>query len=113
MSDCLFCRIVAGEIPAKLVHEDDDVIAFRDVHPQAPTHVLIIPRRHVASLNDAREEDAALLGRLLVVARDLAAAEGISGGYRLENNSGSPAGQSVFHIQVHLHGGRSFGWPPG
>jgi len=114
MSDCLFCRIAAGELPADKVHEDDDVVAFRDLHPQAPTHILIIPRKHVASLSAADAEDAALLGRVLLTARDLASREGIDAdGYRVVNNCGSGAGQTVFHIHFHLLGGRGFRWPPG
>jgi histidine triad (HIT) family protein len=113
MSDCLFCRIAAGEIPADAVYEDDDLIAFRDISPQAPVHVLVVPRRHLASLDDAAEEDAALLGRILLVTRRLARELGIESGYRVVNNCGPSAGQSVFHIHFHLLGGRPMGWPPG
>jgi histidine triad (HIT) family protein len=113
MSDCLFCKIAAGSIPAKLVSEDDRAIAFRDINPQAPTHVLIVPRKHIASLNDLTDEDAALVGHLHVVARKIAAAEGISEGYRTLFNTGPGAGQTVFHIHLHLVGGRPLGWPPG
>ena len=113
MSDCVFCKIASGEIPATIVHDDDDVVAFRDLNPQAPVHLLIIPRRHIASLNEATEDHRDLLGRLLLVAKELAAKEEIDGGYRLINNCGAPAGQSVFHIHVHLLGGRAMGWPPG
>jgi histidine triad (HIT) family protein len=113
MSDCLFCKIVDGEIPAKLVHEDDDVVAFEDIHPQAPVHLLIIPRRHIASLNDATDADAELLGRVMLVARRLARARGVATGYRLINNCGASAGQSVFHLHVHLLAGRAMQWPPG
>jgi histidine triad (HIT) family protein len=109
---CLFCRIVRREIQAKVVHEDDHTLAFRDIDPKAPTHLLVIPKEHVPSLNEAK--DAEMLGRLLIVARDLAAAEGIaSGGYRTVINSGADAGQTVFHIHLHLLGGRRLGWPPG
>jgi histidine triad (HIT) family protein len=112
MSECIFCKIVSGDIPATIVHRDDEVVAFKDAHPQAPVHVLIVPRRHVASLNDAGADER-LLGRLLLVARDLAAASGIGEGYRVVNNCGASAGQSVFHLHVHLLGGRAMRWPPG
>ena len=113
MSDsCLFCRIVRREIPAKLVHEDEHTLAFRDIDPKAPTHVLVIPKTHVASLNEAT--DAAMLGELLLVARDIARAEGIeSSGYRTVINTGAGAGQTVHHVHVHLLGGRHLKWPPG
>jgi histidine triad (HIT) family protein len=109
---CLFCRIVREEIPAKIVWEDAHSLAFRDVDPKAPTHVLVIPKRHVASLNDA--SDAQLLGRLLLAAREIAEQEGIADdGYRTVINCGAGAGQTVFHLHVHLLGGRRLGWPPG
>ena len=109
---CLFCRIVRREIPATLVHEDEHTLAFRDVDPKAPTHVLVIPRTHVASLNET--DDAEMLGRLMLVARSIAAAEGLaSDGYRTVVNTGPNAGQTVFHIHLHLLGGRKLGWPPG
>ena len=109
---CLFCRIVRKEIPAKLVHEDEHTLAFRDIDPKAPTHVLVIPKAHVASLNEAT--DAEMLGRLLLVAKSLAASEGLaSDGYRTVLNTGPQAGQTVFHIHLHLLGGRKLGWPPG
>jgi Diadenosine tetraphosphate (Ap4A) hydrolase and other HIT family hydrolases len=113
MSACLFCRIVAGEIPAKVVHEDDEVLAFRDISPQAPVHILLIPKRHIASVGDATVEDAPILGTLLLVAKKIAENEGIASGYRLVTNRGAEAGQSVFHLHVHLLGGRPMGWPPG
>ena len=113
MKDCIFCKIVAGEISSKIVHQDDEVVAFRDVNPQAPVHLLVVPRRHVASLNDARSDDSALLGKVLLVAKDLAVREGVGQGYRVVNNCGSSAGQSVFHLHFHLLGGRAMGWPPG
>jgi histidine triad (HIT) family protein len=113
MSDCIFCKIAGGEIPSDIVHQDDDVVAFKDLNPQAPVHLLIIPRKHIASIDAAAGEDAALLGRVLLTARDLAAGHGIAGAYRLVNNCGAPAGQSVFHIHVHLLGGRPMDWPPG
>lgn len=110
--DCLFCRIVRGEIPAKLVAEDEHSVAFRDITPQAPVHILIIPREHVASLNQAT--DAAMLGRLSLMAADLARKEGISeSGYRTVVNTNAAAGQTIFHVHLHLLGGRSMHWPPG
>ena len=113
-ADCLFCRIVAGEVPAERLHDDDLVIAIRDIAPRAPTHILLIPRRHIASAADLVEEDGPLLGRLFAVAADLARAEGIAdAGYRLVSNVGRWAGQSVDHLHVHLMGGRAFTWPPG
>ena len=112
--DCLFCRIAAGEIPADVVHQDDLIVAFRDINPQAPTHILLIPRRHIDSAADVTEEDSALVGRLLATAADLARSEGIAAdGYRLVTNSGAAAGQSVPHLHFHLLGGRSMHWPPG
>ena len=109
---CLFCRIVRREIPATVIHEDDDTLAFRDIDPKAPTHVLVIPKAHVASLNEAT--DAAQLGRLMLAAAQIAKAEGIAeDGYRTVVNSGANAGQTVFHVHLHLLGGRRLGWPPG
>jgi histidine triad (HIT) family protein len=109
---CLFCRIVAKEIPATIVAETDDCVAFRDINPQAPTHILVIPKAHVTSVNDAN--DAAMLGRLVLVARDLARAEGLAErGYRLVMNTNADAGQTVWHVHLHLLGGRSMTWPPG
>lgn len=114
MTDCLFCKIEAGEINADMVFQDDNVIAFRDINPQASTHILIVPRRHIPTINDLADEDAALIGRLSTVARDLAAKEGIAeDGYRIVMNCNEGAGQTVWHIHLHLLGGRSFGWPPG
>jgi histidine triad (HIT) family protein len=113
-SDCLFCRIVAGEIPATKVHEDDQIIAIRDIAPRAPTHILLIPRRHVASALDLTEADSPLVGHMFAIAADLARSEGIAeAGYRLVSNVGRWGGQSVDHLHVHLMGGRSFEWPPG
>ena len=112
--DCIFCKIVAGEIPAKKVYEDERAVAFRDINPQAPTHALVIPRAHVASLNEAGESDEALLGHLLRVAARVAREEGHDeSGYRAVINTGAGAGQSVFHIHVHVLGGRRLTWPPG
>ena len=113
MKDCLFCKIIAGAIPSKKAYEDEHVFAFHDIHPQAPTHVLIVPRRHIASLDETVEADQALLGHALLAARHVARELGIASGYRVVNNCGTPAGQSVFHIHFHLLGGRPLGWPPG
>jgi len=111
--DCLFCKIVAGVIPARLLHEDAETIAFADIRPQAPTHLLVIPKRHIASLAYAQPEDAALLGHLLAVAGEIARAQRLHNGYRLVINTGSDGGQTVDHLHVHLLGGRAMGWPPG
>jgi len=110
--DCLFCKIVRKEIPAKIVAESPECVAFRDINPQAPIHVLVIPREHVASLNEAT--DAAMIGRLALFAAEIAKREGISeGGYRTVINTNAGAGQTVFHVHLHLLGGRKFRWPPG
>jgi histidine triad (HIT) family protein len=112
--DCIFCKIAAGQIPANLVYQDEEVVAFRDLHPQAPTHLLIIPRRHIGSVNDMGENDAALVGRLFLAAKSIAKAEGVAdSGYRLVMNTNRDAGQTVFHIHLHLLAGRALGWPPG
>lgn len=114
MSDCLFCRIARKEIPAKVAHEDDQVLAFEDISPQAPTHTLVIPKRHLATFNDVGPGDEALLGRMLLVASQIAKAKGLSSsGFRLVGNCMEGAGQSVFHLHIHLLGGRRFAWPPG
>jgi histidine triad (HIT) family protein len=114
MSQCLFCRIVAGEIPGSIVHQDDEVVAFRDINPQAPLHALIVPRRHIATLNDLTPADDALVGRMMRTAASLAKAAGhAETGYRTVFNCNSGAGQSVYHIHLHVLGGRSFHWPPG
>lgn len=113
-TDCLFCRIAAGEIPAEIVKRGPHWVAFRDINPQAPTHVLIIPQQHIATVNDVGSEEAELLGRLFLAAKEIAADEGIAeSGYRTVLNCNAGAGQSVFHIHVHLLGGRGMGWPPG
>lgn len=113
-SDCLFCRIAAGEIPSTRLHDDELVIAIRDIAPRAPTHILLLPRRHIASAADLVESDGPLLGRLFAVAAELARSERIAaGGYRLVSNVGRWGGQTVDHLHVHLMGGRSFDWPPG
>lgn len=110
--NCLFCRIVAGAIPVRRVAEDEHSVAFEDINPQAPVHVLVVPRVHVASLNDA--DDAALVGRLALMAAQIASARGIAeSGYRTVVNTNAAAGQTVFHLHLHLLGGRALGWPPG
>lgn len=107
MSDCLFCKFVSGAIKPDMVYEDDDLIAFRDIAPQAPTHVLVVPRKHIASLDAAKSEDAELLGKLMLAAQKIARREGIAAsGYRTVNNCNADAGQTVFHIHVHLLGGK-------
>ena len=112
--DCLFCKIAAGTIPAERLHDDDLVVAFRDIAPRAPTHILLIPRRHIASAADLTDADAPMLGRLFAVAAELARDAGIGeGGYRLVSNVGRWGGQTVDHFHVHLMGGRPFDWPPG
>ena len=114
MSDCLFCKMVAGEIQPDVVFEDDEVLAFRDVNPQAPVHVLVIPKSHIATTNDLDADNAHLLGRLYLAAKKIAADEGIAeSGYRTVMNCNAGAGQSVYHIHLHLLGGRAMGWPPG
>ena len=112
--DCLFCRIVAGEVPSPRLYEDDQVIAIRDIAPRAPTHILLIPKWHIRSALELTDADGPLLGRLFATAADLARAEGIDdAGFRLISNVGRWGGQSVDHLHVHLMGGRSFAWPPG
>jgi len=114
MPDCLFCKIIGGDIPSNVVFENKDVLAFRDISPQAPTHILIIPRRHISTINDIGADDRELVGSLFTAAKEIAAAEGLSeDGYRVVMNCGEGAGQSVFHIHLHLLGGRGLGWPPG
>lgn len=111
---CLFCRIVAGEVPARFVHRDDQVVAFHDVNPQAPVHLLLLPAGHIASAADLSEAEAAILGRLFEVAADLARETGVAGnGYRMVVNTGRDGGQTIDHLHVHLLGGRAFSWPPG
>ena len=113
-SDCLFCKILARDIPADIVYESDDVIGFRDINPQAPTHVVIIPRRHIPTINDLESDDDATVGKLFLAAKAIAADEGLSDdGYRVVMNCNSAAGQTVFHIHLHLVGGRQLLWPPG
>ena len=111
--DCIFCKIVAGEIQASKVFEDERAVAFSDINPQAPTHALVIPRAHIASLADAGEGDEALLGHLLRVAARIARDEGHAEGFRTVINTGADAGQTVFHVHVHVIAGRKLAWPPG
>jgi histidine triad (HIT) family protein len=111
--NCLFCKIGAKTIPSKIVYEDDDVFAFEDISPQAPTHILICPRKHFASLHDAAAEDATLLGKVQLAAARLARKLDLLDGYRTVLNNGRGAGQSVFHLHLHLLGGRALRWPPG
>lgn len=113
-ANCLFCRIASGEIPARKLHEDADVIAFHDVNPQAPHHVLVIPRRHIAALDDMTEADSLTIGTTILRATEIARQLRLHDeGYRLVVNNGEAAGQTVFHIHVHLIGGRKLAWPPG
>ncbi len=112
--DCIFCKISAGEIESDVVLQNDQVVAFRDLNPQAPTHILIIPRRHIATINDLDESDAEVIGQLYIAAKQIAAQEGFAEpGYRVVMNCNAGAGQTVFHVHLHLLGGRQFGWPPG
>jgi histidine triad (HIT) family protein len=113
MPDCLFCRIISGEIPAKKVYEDEHTYAFEDINPQAPTHVLVVPRKHIRGLKETTSEDAELLGRCHLAAAQIARERNIEQGYRTVLNVGPQAGQSVFHLHVHLVGGRNLQWPPG
>jgi histidine triad (HIT) family protein len=112
-ADCLFCKIAAKQIPAKLVYDDAEVFAFDDISPQAPTHILICPKEHFASLADAGAEHEAVLGKMAMLAAKLARERNLAGGYRTVMNTGSGAGQTVLHLHMHLLGGRSFRWPPG
>ena len=114
MDNCLFCKIAEGQIPSKIVYQDEDVVAFEDINPQAPHHILLIPQRHIASIADVTEEDGALLAALFTVATKLAHKLGLDErGYRIVTNVGPDAGQAVFHLHFHLLGGRKFTWPPG
>jgi histidine triad (HIT) family protein len=113
MTDCLFCKIIAGRVPSKKVYEDEKTFAFEDINPQAPTHVLIIPKKHIVGLKEAEEGDAELLGYCQLVAAKIARERGIENGYRTVYNVGPGAGQSVFHLHLHLIGGRALHWPPG
>ena len=114
MSDCLFCKIIAGDIPSEKVFEDDNVYAFRDITPVAPFHTLIIPKKHIAMINDLDDQDAETMGQLFITAKKIAKQEGFSDeGYRTVMNCGEAAGQTVFHVHLHLLAGRELSWPPG
>jgi histidine triad (HIT) family protein len=114
MSECLFCKIIDGKIPANKVFENEQVVAFRDLNPQAPTHLLVIPRRHIATLNDLQSSDATLVGEMMLAATQIAAMENLAeNGYRVVMNCNHDGGQSVYHIHLHLLGGRYMKWPPG
>ncbi|HEV7968835.1 MAG TPA: histidine triad nucleotide-binding protein [Candidatus Acidoferrales bacterium] len=113
MNECLFCKIGKKEIPSKIVYEDADIFAFEDIQPQAPNHILICPRKHLVSLTDATVDDTMMLGKLQLVAAKLAVDRNLTAGYRTVLNNGPGAGQSVFHLHLHLLGGRDFRWPPG
>ena len=114
MAECLFCKIIDGEIPATIVYQDDRIVAFNDVNPQGPTHILLVPRAHIGTLNDLSPKDDALVGELIRRAAAIAKERGIAaGGYRTVFNTNRDAGQTVFHIHLHLIGGRSMHWPPG
>lgn len=114
MTDCLFCKIAGGQIPADKVHEDAHTVAFRDINPQAPVHVLVVPKRHIATLNDLKPGDAELVGKLLLAAGKVARELGVAdSGYRTVLNCNADAGQSVWHVHLHLLGGRTMHWPPG
>jgi histidine triad (HIT) family protein len=114
MSQCLFCRIAAGEIPANILYSDEDVLAFRDINPQAPLHALVIPRKHIATINDLQADDATLVGKLFLAAKQVAKEAGYAeDGYRVVMNCGLDAGQTVFHIHLHVLAGRALSWPPG
>lgn len=114
MSDCLFCKIIAGEIPSDKVYEDEHVYAFRDISPVAPLHVLIIPKKHISMINDLEDDDAITMGRLFVAAKKITKELGVDeGGYRTVMNCGEDAGQTVFHVHMHLLAGRELTWPPG
>lgn len=114
MSDCLFCKIATRQVKAEVVRETEDLVAFRDIRPQAPTHVLVVPKRHVPTLNELSEADAPLIGRMFLLAKEIARAEKIDQtGYRTVFNVNRDAGQTVFHIHLHLLGGRTMSWPPG
>jgi len=111
--DCIFCKIIAGDIPATLLYEDEDVIAFNDISPQAPTHILVIPRRHITGPGALTKADQALIGKLVIKGTELAEEVGLDNGFRLVMNNGESAGQTVFHLHLHVMGGREMTWPPG
>ena len=111
--DCIFCKIASGEIPATMVYEDETVVAFNDLEPQAPTHILIIPKMHIASADEINEANSAVVAHIFEVAAKIAKEKGLSNGYRIVNNCGADGGQTVKHLHFHLMGGRQFGWPAG
>ncbi len=111
--DCIFCKLASGAIPVKALFEDGELLAFADLHPQAPVHFLVVPRRHVQSLAHTVREDAPLLGRMLAMAAELAARQGLQAGFRTVINAGADGGQTVDHLHIHVLGGRALGWPPG
>jgi histidine triad (HIT) family protein len=111
--NCIFCRIVAGQIPSQKVYDDEGVIAFRDINPQAPTHIVIVPRKHIPCIADMDEADEPLMGHIIYATTQIARQEGLADGYRIVVNNGEQAGQTVFHIHFHLLGGRHMNWPPG
>ena len=113
MPDCIFCKIAQGKVQSDIIREDDQAVAFRDTNSQAPTHILIIPKKHIPTLAEASEQEGDLLGHLLLMARQVAEDQNLAGGYRVVINNGVAAGQTVFHIHLHLMGGRAFEWPPG
>lgn len=113
MSDCIFCQIIAKKIPAKFEYENDSFMAIQDINPQAPVHLLILPKKHISDINALKKEDASLVGNMILCAKELAYQKKVEAGYRLVFNNGAQAGQSVFHIHLHVLGGRSMKWPPG
>ncbi len=113
MPGCIFCKIAQGELQTEIIREDDQAVAFRDINSQAPTHILIIPKKHIPTLAEASEQERGLLGHLLLMARQVAEDQNLADGYRVVINNGVAAGQTVFHIHLHLMGGRAFDWPPG
>ena len=112
-SDCIFCKIAAGQMPARILYQDEQIVAFHDIHPVAPTHILLIPRRHIENVASAEAADATLLGKMVLAAARIAETEGLNSGFRLVTNSGVQAGQGIFHLHLHLLGGRRMSWPPG
>jgi histidine triad (HIT) family protein len=112
-ASCIFCRIAAKDVPSQIVYEDAELVAFRDLNPQAPTHLLVIPKRHVGSLDELAEADRTLIGGMMLAAQKVAAAAGLKGGYRVVANCGSHGGQTVSHVHLHVLGGRPMSWPPG
>jgi histidine triad (HIT) family protein len=113
MTDCLFCRIAADQIPARIVYRDTDLVAFHDIHAQAPAHLLVIPIKHIASTREIQADDAELIGRMIIVAAQIAKDQNLDRGYRFVINTGSDGGQSVDHLHLHILGGRQMKWPPG